>query len=342
MNVRVIGSSVAVASLLLSSACGIQDADQALKAKQAEMERATARVDAVAPRTEDGWTLRDAQFSTAHPYANRASATYIVTEPGADYIRLHFKGFHLETGYDWLIVSTPDGSSAIRYTGYLGEFWTASIPGPSAKIELVTDASVRKYGFDLVGYAGQKDTDEWQTKSFVWHTAHPYENGAYQVVEIAEPQATKMKILFGEVSTEEGYDFVSIYDEVGRMVAEYSGNLGKLETPAFPGKKLYVVFTSDESIIDAGASIAEYSFVSEATEPGCFCTAEFNPVCGTNGQTYSNSCQAGCAQVQIDHVGACGVDGDFCGGIAAVTCAEGFSCQLEGGWADAGGTCRAN
>lgn len=341
MTSRVLlGSSVAF--FLLSNGCGVQDADYALKAKQGEMERATTRVDNVAPRAEDGWTLLPVEFSTAHPYANRAYASYTVTEPGADYIRLHFKNFHLETGYDYVVVSTPDGSSAIRYTGLLGEFWTASIPGPSARIELFTDASVRKYGFDLVGYAAQKDEDQWQTKTFVWHTQHPYKNDSYQVVEISQPDAVKMKILFGELKTEEGYDFVYIYDEVGRFVAEYSGDLGKFETPAFPGKKLYVVFVSDYSVTDVGVSIAQYSYVTEASEPGCFCTANYDPVCGVNGQTYSNGCQAGCAQVAVAHPGACGVEGDFCGGIAAVSCADGYSCQLEGNWADAGGTCRAN
>lgn len=339
MNVRTLGSSVA---FFLLHGCGVQDADYALKAKQGENERGTVRADSVAPSAADGWTLRETSYSTPHPYSNRAYASYTVTEPGADYIRLHFKNVQLETGYDWLIVSTPDGSSAIRYTGILGEFWTASIPGPSARIELVTDSSIRKYGFDLVGYAGQKDSDEWKAKSFVWHTQHPYRNGAYQVVEIAEPEAVKMKIVFGELRTEENYDFVYVYDEVGRLVAEYSGNLGKLETPAFPGKKLWVVFSADESITDVGVSIAEYSYVSEATEEGCFCAANFDPVCGVNSQTYSNACQAGCAQVAVQHPGTCGVEGDFCGGIAGLDCAEGFTCEYEGTWPDAGGSCRSS
>ena len=339
MNSRVfVGSSVA----FLLSACGIQDADYALKTKQDELERATARVDRVAPRAEDGWTLREAAYSTEHPYRNRAYSTYTITEPGADYIRLHFKNFQLETGYDFVVVSTPDGSSAIRYSGNLGDFWTASIPGPSVRVELVTDASIRKYGFDLVGYAAQKDEDDWKAKTFVWHTQHPYRNREYQIVEISEPEAVKMKITFGEFRTEEGYDFVSVYDEVGRFVAEYSGNLGKFETPAFPGKKLYVVFSTDSSITDHGVSIAQYSFVSEATEPGCFCAMNYDPVCGTNGQTYSNACMAGCAQMPVAHAGTCGVEGDFCGGIANIGCAAGHSCQLEGTWPDAGGSCRAD
>lgn len=37
----------------------------------------------------------------------------------------------------------------------------------------------------------------------------------------------------------------------------------------------------------------------------CICTKDYRPVCGKNGQTYPNPCQAGCEKVEIASEGPC-------------------------------------
>ena len=327
---------------LLASACS-GDADRALRKPKSDGDaRVAPSVTASDPSAEHGWTLHDRAYETAHPYENFESQVFTITHPGASEVRVRFTDFETENAYDWVKVSTPEGGSAIWYTGKLGDFWTKSIPGSSVRIELVTDHSVTQHGFRIAGYATKADVESWETGAFTWRTEHPYADDAYQVIEIAEPRAIKMKLLFGEFSTEEGYDFVHVYNESGMLIASYSGELGRFETAAFEGRKLYVAFVSDGSITDHGVAIEAYSFVSEESEPGCMCMALYAPVCGENGKTYGNSCEAACEEVAVAHEGECGTaQGDFCGGIAGFTCSEGWTCELDGDYPDAGGTCVA-
>lgn len=84
----------------------------------------------------------------------------------------------------------------------------------------------------------------------------------------------------------------------------------------------------------------------DCTESSCVCPALYNPVCGTNGTTYSNSCAAACAQQDVKHTGECGITGDTCGTIRGLTCQDGYKCRFgtsrfDYPFPDAGGACVA-
>lgn len=70
-----------------------------------------------------------------------------IISPGATFLRLHFEKLHLPDG-DFLTVSSPDGAELWTYTGKgpngTGEFWSFSVEGDTAVVELHTGDRIEK------------------------------------------------------------------------------------------------------------------------------------------------------------------------------------------------------
>ena len=74
------------------------------------------------------------------------------------------------------------------------------------------------------------------------------------------------------------------------------------------------------------------------------CDAIWDPVCGCDGVTYGNACEAAAGGASVAKQSTCGSENDPCGGVLDFGCKAGHFCyyppEAHCGWADAGGTCQ--
>jgi hypothetical protein len=103
---------------------------------------------------------------------------------------------------------------------------------------------------------------------------------------------------------------------------------------------LIVRFTATRTVLDCASNDDCREDAYCAKEPGrcaargscaprpSACPDNVEPVCGCNGVTYSNPCDAAAAGASIAHRGECS---PVCGGIAGIPCDEGEFCDLPPG-----------
>ncbi|MBI2519454.1 MAG: S8 family serine peptidase [Bdellovibrio sp.] len=101
------------------------------------------------PRERGTWTMQDYHVESDHPYVNSTQQEYVLSAPGAKWVRVHFGRHHLENGSDHVALYDKDGNLFDTLTGFGTEAVSRAVQGDTVRAVLKTDSSVNEWGFEI-------------------------------------------------------------------------------------------------------------------------------------------------------------------------------------------------
>jgi hypothetical protein len=88
-------------------------------------------------------------------YTANARQSWVIKKEGAKFLRIHFKSFRTEAGYDKLKIKTGAGELVEELSGNLGSngFWSTEVEGDTMNLEFTADESINDAGFEIDSFA---------------------------------------------------------------------------------------------------------------------------------------------------------------------------------------------
>ena len=184
---------------------------------------------------------------SAHPVVNNFDDLWLISnpDPTAGATRIRLARLSLEKEADWLIVLDAQDNEFQRLTGeYPNELWTVPVPGNLVKLRLVTDGSVRSWGF----IADAVDSVPYTTLAY---SPHPYPNNATLEWRFSnlDPNAKGTRVQFSRVELEPNVDWLVIMDLEENPYQWITGDHPNgLWTIGVPGNGMIVRLVTDGSV----------------------------------------------------------------------------------------------
>lgn len=88
-------------------------------------------------------------LESSHPFSNDYVYTWTITKPGYTQIAVHFQEIDMENNYDFIYVLDADNNTVETLSGNHSDVWSASLPGDTIKLRIVSDSSVNSWGFSV-------------------------------------------------------------------------------------------------------------------------------------------------------------------------------------------------
>ncbi|MGE0614698.1 MAG: S8 family serine peptidase [Bacteriovoracia bacterium] len=97
----------------------------------------------------DEWQDVELNYETAHPYELNQTLEYVITQPGAKYVRVIFSKIDTEAEYDPVTIETAEGQIVETISGSHTDYVSEHVAGENLRIRLTSDYSVVGWGYAI-------------------------------------------------------------------------------------------------------------------------------------------------------------------------------------------------
>jgi hypothetical protein len=176
---------------------------------------------------------------TTGAYENDTDINDTLYISGASMLTVNING-KSEENYDFVTIYDAFGHSN-SFSGCIDE--TMDVNGSTIYTRFISDYSITDEGI-TVSIAPPSNTT-WTTGAYC--------NNAYKSKTLYISGANSLRVTI-EGETEEGYDFITIYDNNMSQIAQFSGSIN--QTIDINGSTIEAVLSSDYSITDSGVTVS--------------------------------------------------------------------------------------